>query len=50
MKHLGKVTVARSVIHYREPGFADAKSDFMNAIWKAWQDFVVQKKNEVNVA
>ena len=52
MKHVGKVSVSRNawtrngVSH---PDFADAKTDFMNAIWKAWSDFVVQKKNEVSL-
>lgn len=53
MKHLGRVSVVpdRKVIFAtgREPGRADAKGDLMNAVWKAWNDFVAQKKNEVAV-
>jgi hypothetical protein len=57
MKHLGKVSVVRSRMTSRcaggafrgEPDFADAKSDFLNAIWKAFGDFVVQKKNEFRI-
>ncbi len=57
MKHLGKVSVVRSRMATRraggafraEPDFADAKSDFLNAIWKAFGDFVVQKKNELSI-
>jgi hypothetical protein len=57
MKHIGKVSVVRERAATgaprgrtgTEPGFADAKTDFMNAIWRAWSDFVYQKKNEVSV-
>ena len=49
MKHLGKVSVVRNRLTSREPGFADAKTDFLNAIWKAWSDFIVAKKNETSM-
>ena len=32
MRHVRSVTVAR----------ADAVSDFMNAVWRAWQDFILE--------
>ena len=56
MKHLGKVSVARNT--WIAPGarsgsypdFAvDAKTDYLNAIWKATTDFAVAKKNEVSL-
>jgi hypothetical protein len=53
MKHIGKVSVIRK--HARghtmdtDPGFANAKTDFLNAIWKAWSDFIVAKKNEISI-
>jgi len=50
MKHLGRVSIVRDWMRERpgaELGFADAKGDLMNAIWRAWLDFVLQKKNEV---
>ena len=31
------------------PERADAKTDFMNAVYNAWTDFVYQKKNELSV-
>ena len=31
------------------PDRADAKTDFMNAVYNAWTDFVYQKKNELSV-
>lgn len=37
MKHIRKITTVR----------ADAFTDFMNAIWRAWQDFRYAKKNEI---
>jgi hypothetical protein len=55
MKHLGKVSAvrgswvalkARSNSH---PDMADAKADYLNAIWKATTDFAVAKKNEVSL-
>lgn len=56
MKHLRRV----SVVHERAlrgsprnsetgPNSADAKTDFLNAIFRAWSDFVFQKKNELSV-
>ena len=55
MKHLGKVSVARNTWiapgarSGSHPDFADAKADYLNAIWKATTDFVVTKKNEVSL-
>jgi hypothetical protein len=57
MKHLHKVSVIneralRSMLRggvEANPGPADAKTDFMNAIWRAWGDFVYQKKNEIRL-
>jgi len=57
MKHLGQVSAMRdartmsSAWNGRsQPDFAtSAKTDFMNAVWKAFADFVVQKKNEVSL-
>ena len=56
MKHLGRVSAVQVInakAAYRRPGYdlglADAKTDFMNAIWRAWGDYVYQKKNEVSV-
>ena len=56
MKHLGSVSrlmekkaldmVRRSPA---EPGYADAKTDLMNALWRDWITFLTQKKNEVSV-
>lgn len=46
MKHLGKVTRVREMALHT-PGAADAKTDFMNAIWRAWSDYVYEKKNEM---
>ena len=37
MKHLKKISTTR----------ADAFTDFFNAVWRAWQDFLYAKKNEV---
>jgi hypothetical protein len=53
MKHIGKVSVirrqTRAYTMGTDPGFADAKIDFLNAIWKAWSDFIVAKKNEIGI-
>ncbi len=52
MKHIGKVSVGRDARFgsIAQPDFAvSAKTDFLNAIWKAFSDFVVQKKNEVSI-
>jgi len=57
MKHVGKVsvvrdvrTVARGGNGVAQPDFAtSAKTDFLNAIWKAFSDFLVQKKNEASL-
>lgn len=37
MKHLKRISVVR----------ADAFTNFMNAMWRAWQDFRFEKKNEI---
>lgn len=37
MKHVKRITVVR----------ADAFINFMNAVWRAWQDFRFEKKNEI---
>jgi len=39
MKHIRRVSSARTIR-------ADAYSDFLNAIWADWLDFVYAKKNE----
>ena len=37
MKHIKTITVAR----------ADAFTNFFNAVFRAWQDFLFEKKNEI---
>lgn len=37
MRHVKVVTVKR----------ADAYTDFLNALWRAWQDFRYQKNEEI---
>lgn len=53
MKHVGIVTAIRgraaSDFTHEAMGCADAKGDFLNAIWRAWSDFVVAKKNEMAI-
>lgn len=52
MKHLGRVSLSRELAMraaHAEPGYADAKTDFIAALWRAWQDFVYQKKNELTL-
>jgi hypothetical protein len=39
MKHLRPITTAR----------ADAFTNFMNAIYRAWRDFRFEKKNEIGL-
>ncbi len=39
MKHIKKISTVR----------ADAFTDFLNAIWRAWQDFRIAKKNEISI-
>ena len=56
MKHVGKVSVVRDTRAVwgawngaAQPDFAtSAKTDFLNAIWKAFSDFLVAKKNETS--
>lgn len=52
MKHIRFVSVARGVADGMRrgepsPDFADAKSDLLNAIRRAVQDFIFAKKNSV---
>ncbi|HUW61418.1 MAG TPA: hypothetical protein VMZ06_10465 [Candidatus Bathyarchaeia archaeon] len=55
MRHVLKVsaTLMRPEEGHRAPvavpDRADAKTDFMNAVYNAWTDFVYQKKNELSV-
>jgi len=57
MKHIGSISVVRSVATRDLDGYpantapvsADAKADFLNAIWRAWWDYVDAKKNELSV-
>jgi hypothetical protein len=49
MKHVTQITLVRRGFSACEPAPADAKSDFMNALWRAWSDFVYQKKNETSL-
>lgn len=37
MKHLKRITTVRR---------ADAYNDFLNDVWRAWQDFRYEKKNQ----
>lgn len=39
MKHIKKITMVR----------ADAFTDLLNAVWRAWQDFRYAKKNEYSI-
>ena len=47
MKHIGNVTMSRASALRVELGLADAKQDLHNAMWRAWWDFVYQKKTTV---
>jgi len=58
MKHVGTVSSVTSKVRREFAGDtrgvamlnrADAKSDFMNAIWRDMSDYVYQKKNETQV-
>jgi hypothetical protein len=53
MKHLSKVSVERRLSWAQggsRPDLAvDAKTDYLNAIWKATTDYVVAKKNEISL-
>jgi hypothetical protein len=55
MKHVLKVSAvstgpeALRRARVAVPERADAKTDFMNAVYNAWTDFVYQKKNEFSV-
>ena len=39
MKHIKTISTAK----------ADAFTNFYNAIWRSWQDFRYQKKNEYSI-
>ncbi|MBI4559389.1 MAG: hypothetical protein HY706_17520 [Candidatus Hydrogenedentes bacterium] len=46
-KHISYVSRAiRNEVETGSPQGADAKSDFLNALARAWSDFVFAKKNE----
>jgi hypothetical protein len=55
MKHLGKVSVARRARitdkqrDSQDPGFADAKTDWINAMYRDFNNFVYAKKNETRL-
>ena len=46
MKHIQGVSFGRENASALRPNAADAKGDFLDAIFRAWQDFVFAKKNE----
>lgn len=53
MKHVAMISQQRrieksEVRNTTSPFVADAKSDFMNAMWRAWSNFLYEKKNEVS--
>jgi hypothetical protein len=39
MKHIKTITVTK----------ADAFANLFNAVWRAWQDFLYEKKNDIAV-
>lgn len=45
----GRVAVNGARAGEPSPEFADAKTDFLNAVWLAWQNFMFAKKNELLV-
>jgi hypothetical protein len=55
MKHLGKVSVARRARitdkqrDSQDPGFADAKTDLSNSIYRDINNFIYAKKNETRL-
>ncbi len=57
MKHLSRVSVIhaetlRALVRDGNtvgPSPADAKTDFLNALARAWSDFVFEKKNSTTV-
>ena len=53
MKHIGQVTVGREVVSkdtgWTAPACADAKSDFLNGLWRLWGDYAYSKKNEMAI-
>lgn len=52
MKHVAMISKQRRMekceSRVTSPVTADAKSDFMNAMWRAWSNFLYEKKNEVS--
>ena len=50
MKHIatlsGMKQIERRPAAYEAPGVADAKSDFLNAVWTAWNNYTYAKKNK----
>jgi len=56
MKHLRGISDNRertirefSSARVTGPVSADAKTDFLNAMWRAWSDYTYQKKTELSV-
>lgn len=47
MKHVSKVSAVQK--RPAAPQRADAKTDFLTAVYNAWTDFVYQKKNELSL-
>ena len=48
MKHIGRVSLDRELfersVAQGEPGTADAKTDYQNALWRNLWDYVLAKK------
>lgn len=49
MKHVARISAARPGRPAAMPERADAKTDFLTAVYNAWVDFVYQKKNELTL-
>ncbi len=50
MKHIGRVSVVPNGLTVRrELSRGDAITDLMNGLWRVWNDFIYQKKNEISV-